>query len=414
MSDIPWEAVESRYGRIFYIPDDGPIGKAIRQYGESAQIELDFLSAFIGLGSAVVDVGANIGTHALAFAKQVGSRGSVVAFEPQSYVADILKANLTANGCANATVHQAGVGSDVGEMNTGHVNVGGVTLIPPTNDAAGDRVPIISIDSLALEACDLIKIDAEGMKGNVILGMTQTLKRVRPIVYAKCNSIDTGVDILRSYAWAGYGTFLVRTAAFNPTNHMNNQDNFFGVAMETSLLLLPEETMHLLPKSTPVAQVIPFSTIEQLAEALATTPRYGDETHHDRDPAWLRAKLEIARQAAAEARASLQSELRAMCEVVDERAETIKRLEFRCASLSKQLTRAEEALTRSEEALTRSEEAQAKQLTRAEEAQASLDETQAVLRTRDATITALHTSTSWRITAPLRFLTKAARGDRRG
>ena len=44
-----------------------------------------------------VDVGANIGTHTLAFARLVGERERVFAFEPQRLVAQVLAANIALN-----------------------------------------------------------------------------------------------------------------------------------------------------------------------------------------------------------------------------------------------------------------------------------------------------------------------------
>src|SRR6187431_1619285 len=44
--------------------------------------ELDFLRAHSAKGGVFVDVGANVGTYALALAQHVGARGKVIAIEP--------------------------------------------------------------------------------------------------------------------------------------------------------------------------------------------------------------------------------------------------------------------------------------------------------------------------------------------
>ena len=44
--------------------------------------ELDFLRAHTPSGGVFVDVGANVGTYALALARHVGERGKVIAIEP--------------------------------------------------------------------------------------------------------------------------------------------------------------------------------------------------------------------------------------------------------------------------------------------------------------------------------------------
>ena len=44
--------------------------------------ELDFLRAHTPVGGVFVDVGANVGTYALALARHVGASGKVIAIEP--------------------------------------------------------------------------------------------------------------------------------------------------------------------------------------------------------------------------------------------------------------------------------------------------------------------------------------------
>ncbi len=45
----------------------------------------------LGLGDVAVDVGANIGVHALTLARIVGSTGSVIAFEPNPAARNLLQ-----------------------------------------------------------------------------------------------------------------------------------------------------------------------------------------------------------------------------------------------------------------------------------------------------------------------------------
>ena len=63
---------------------------------------------------------------------------------------------------------------DYGKTN----NFGGVSL---TASGAGQPVPVISLDALHLPACDLLKIDVEGMEAEVIRGADQVLRSFRPL-----------------------------------------------------------------------------------------------------------------------------------------------------------------------------------------------------------------------------------------
>ena len=253
---------------FFYFPQDDPIGKSLAMYGEWAEPEIEFLSTFIGLGSAIIDVGAYLGTHTLAFSRRVGPGGSIRAFEPQRAVFELLERTLADNRCTNVTAFRAGVGRVAGEMlvptvdYTAHANVGGVALTQPEPSNADldswERTPIVALDDLALDACNLVKVDAVRMEGDVLAGMADTIRRLRPVVCAECNDVDAGAAILRAFEAPGYCFFLVRTAAFNPANHRGNPNNFFGFARECNLLGLPEEVCHLLPASGTEVETVPI------------------------------------------------------------------------------------------------------------------------------------------------------------
>jgi FkbM family methyltransferase len=286
--------VAARHGQMSYFASDDPIGKSLGTYREWAELEIGLLCSFIGLGSVVIDVGANIGTHSLAFSRHVGPRGSVRAFEPQAAVFDVLQRNLVANGCVNTKPIRAGVGRTAGEMFVpkldyyGHVNIGALAL---SHDRTDERTPIIALDDLDLPACDLVKIDAEGMEEDVLAGMAGAIHRLRPVIYLECNSVDTGAAILSAVKWAQYQCFLVRTAAHNDSNYAGTSSNLFGVAHECGVLCIPEAISDLVPTSRPGVELLPIVNLHTLADALLKTPRYGDSTLYDRDPIRMREAL---------------------------------------------------------------------------------------------------------------------------
>jgi FkbM family methyltransferase len=382
---------DTRNGRIEFFAQDDPIGRSLAEYGEWAELEIQTLCGFIGLGSHVVDVGANIGTHAMAFARRVGATGSVIAFEPQRSVFEVLERNLIANGCTNVRAVNAGVGSNAGEMMVPavdyqtHTNVGGVQLLPRAECKNGERVDILALDGYQLSACHLVKIDAEGMDADVITGMRATIDRLRPAIAVECSNVETGAAILQ-IKWTGYKVFLVLTVAFNPANFNRNSHNFFGVAHESSLLFVPEEILDHVPPSKPGAELIPIAGLDDLAVALLETPRFGDETSYDRKPAQLRELLGKIRAESTDQLRKLDSELNSARESA---ARESTRLEFRAASLISQVRRAEERL---------------EHLSELQSALAACDQKR---RELERQVHDLHNSTSWRLTAPLRKLKTA-------
>ena len=112
------ELIETKNGRFFIIPTDTIIGRSLKYYGEYAEHEMMLLSCWIQPEDTVIDVGANIGTHAVFFSNQVGPAGNVLAFEAQPHLFQILKKNLSENGCQNVKALNAFVGDGTEEMTT--------------------------------------------------------------------------------------------------------------------------------------------------------------------------------------------------------------------------------------------------------------------------------------------------------
>ena len=64
--------------------------------------------SFINEGDTVLDIGSNIG-HLLSLCKEVGFKGKVYAFEPQSFIFRILKENVKINKLSNIEIFNIGL-----------------------------------------------------------------------------------------------------------------------------------------------------------------------------------------------------------------------------------------------------------------------------------------------------------------
>ena len=154
-----------RYGNMLYSVHDKYIGRALDEYGEWAEDEMRLLSVLIKPGMAVVDVGANIGTHTVFFASAVGPEGSVVAIEPQRVVYQMLTANVALNSLLNVVTLHAACGAEPGTLRVPAMrydqsaNFGAVRLSETAN---GESVTVISLDTIGIEVCNLLKLDVEG------------------------------------------------------------------------------------------------------------------------------------------------------------------------------------------------------------------------------------------------------------
>jgi len=237
----PFRAKATKYGLMLYSLNDTFIGRSLDQYGEWTEFEIDLLT-LIGPDDTVIDVGANIGTHTLAFA---AIAKSVHAFEPQPRLFRILAANLALNGIDNVVAHKMAVGSRCGQISIAYLppddaifNFGALPLDAPT----GQQIPasIVTVDSLGLSP-SLIKIDVEGMEGEVIAGASETIKRCSPAIYLENNGQDSksaaaALAAINYRAWWSLGPY------FNPKNHFANPVNIWPDVMPSSnLIALPHD-----------------------------------------------------------------------------------------------------------------------------------------------------------------------------
>ncbi|MGH7013913.1 MAG: FkbM family methyltransferase [Stellaceae bacterium] len=166
----PLRAKRCRHGVMLYLATDRYVGGSLDLYGEFSEAETALFAQIVKPGMTVLDLGANMGAHTVYFAQAVGRGGRVIAFETQRIIHQILCANVVLNAPSNVFTHQACVGREAGNvlvppLNYGATNnFGGLALGAFT---AGETVPQVTLDSLALDRCHFVKIDIEGMEGEV-------------------------------------------------------------------------------------------------------------------------------------------------------------------------------------------------------------------------------------------------------
>jgi FkbM family methyltransferase len=140
-----------------------------------------------------LDVGANIGNHAVYFAKFCADH--VVAVEPHPGIVPILERNLESNAPGRYTLFPTALGArpGVGRMTLRpnfEANIGGsqVELLSTWPADRAGTVPVTTLDDLlgrlaprlAELPLTLVKIDVEGMELDVLRGAPRLLTRHRP------------------------------------------------------------------------------------------------------------------------------------------------------------------------------------------------------------------------------------------
>jgi FkbM family methyltransferase len=234
---------QCRHGQLLYNVHDLYIGRSLDLYGEFSEGEIELFAQFLKPGMVAVEVGANIGAHTIFLAQAVGPAGQVLAFEPQRVVFQTLCANMALNSITNVRAWNAAVGNAAGEIvvpaldyrqqhNFGGLGLGGHLF--------GERVPVMTLDSLQLPACHLLKIDVEGMEQQVLEGAADTVRRLKPILYVENDRRDKAAALIRCIDALDYNMYWHTPPLFNPANYAGNAQNVFGTIVSINMLCCPK------------------------------------------------------------------------------------------------------------------------------------------------------------------------------
>ena len=252
--------VDAKHGKFIFCHFDEYVGLSLREYGEFSEIELNFMNNFISKDDIVLDIGSNIGAFTIPFAKKVGYNGKVIAFEPQDFIFKILNGNIALNSLRNVESHNIGLGknneykylNDVDYSEVG--NFGGFSMhgVQKNNEFLKlrknkNKIIIQKLDNfLHLKKCNFLKMDAEGMEQNILLGGEKFINKYRPIMFIENNPTfpnDLNYKIMKK----NYKVYWFFSLYYNSRNYFVNNRNYFkecnaGKDVGThNIICIPEE-----------------------------------------------------------------------------------------------------------------------------------------------------------------------------
>lgn len=244
LPDGPNALTDTKYGVFVYNKNDAFVGKSIEKYGEYSDAEAELLKQVIPEGALVVEVGANMGALTVPLAQKVGASGVVVAFEPQRRLFELLCANAALNQLFNVLPFCRALGNLCGsvvvpnidygiENNFGALSLGGWDV--------GEHVELNTLDSIALPACSLIKIDVQGMEREVLEGAEGTIKKFRPVLYVENDREEKSETLIEYIKSLDYRLFWHIPYMYNPNNYRQDSENIFGNIVSINMLCLPKE-----------------------------------------------------------------------------------------------------------------------------------------------------------------------------
>lgn len=150
--------------------------------GTYEPLETEVVKKIVKKGNTILDIGANIGYYTLLFAKLVGKKGRIIAFEPDPDNFALLKKNIEINNYKNVILVQKAVSDKTGKLRLYFCedNKGNHRIYD-----SGDNRQSIKIESIRLDdyfknydgSINFIKMDIQGAEGGALQGMPNLLKK---------------------------------------------------------------------------------------------------------------------------------------------------------------------------------------------------------------------------------------------
>ena len=170
-----YETIEFQAGgKTIRMCDNG--GVMARHYRKNIFYEphmLEYIRS-LGLPGKYLDVGANVGNHAVYFELLCPST-SIEAFEPDLAGFGILEENVRLNALDRTTLHRVGLSDRTGSCSA---RLGSRTIEFDTR----------TLDSYGFEGVAVVKVDIEGMEPAFLRGALGTLARCRPVLFIEANT----------------------------------------------------------------------------------------------------------------------------------------------------------------------------------------------------------------------------------
>jgi FkbM family methyltransferase len=273
----PYRLVQARYGPMLVNPNDSYVGNAILVYGEYGQIEAEFLLSLLSLRpGAVVEVGANIGSHTVPLAKALAlQKRELIVFEPQPFLFQNMCANLALNAIGNvrawpfACAERSGTLYFRAQNYRAAGNFGGVSM-RQTAEPDSIAVPAVTLDEMLSETTiSLMKIDVEGFELLVLQGAQKILQQSRPVLYLENDRADKSRAVVE-WLWSqNYQLWWHVRPLFNFENFFGKTENIYEGYGSFNMLALPREQNIPVSDMTEVTEL----TIDPMTQLRKSQPR---------------------------------------------------------------------------------------------------------------------------------------------
>ena len=183
------------HGLLFKISTASYLEWQLFFYGGYEHFIARLFEFFVQPGAVVLDIGANVGIHALRLGQLVGRTGKVYAFEPHPEIFTRLLANRALNGLTMVEPLQLAVSDHNGSCNLqGFKQTAcnqGTSFLLRDGETAVVEAPLYQVTMVRLDdwvadyrltRLDFIKVDVEGLDIEVLAGAQQLITQFKPTI----------------------------------------------------------------------------------------------------------------------------------------------------------------------------------------------------------------------------------------
>lgn len=176
---------------VWVLKDDTHLSKWIAEHGR-LDIAIGEIVAFmkhIPPGGFVVDAGASLGDHTMTYARIVGERGKVFAFEPRPDTCAALGRNMQQFPWVE--VRRKALGGYNGPARMRLEPNCGASHITNRHGNEDVEITVRKLDRYLdlMHRLDFIHLDAEGYEVQILNGATEVLRKFKPVIVLEVNHL---------------------------------------------------------------------------------------------------------------------------------------------------------------------------------------------------------------------------------
>ncbi|OOF69909.1 FkbM family methyltransferase [Rodentibacter caecimuris] len=267
---------QTKWG-LFNLIEGDFISQYVKTYGEWSEVEVQFFRCILAKNSNVIEVGANIGMHAVPLAKFI-PHGKLFYFEPQRIIFQTLCSNLALNQLTNVYAYHQGVSDTCQQIEIASSNYdtawnyGSFSIDKGFNTEGNfqgiqhkEFIQVVTLDEhpeiQKLTELSLLKIDAEGFDLKVLKGAQKTITQHLPIIFIEAHP-DKSTDILHYLMNLDYQCFWFISERYQQNNYFQQEKTLSG--FDINLACFPQSLTPNLPKELLATAETDFSKIPLL------------------------------------------------------------------------------------------------------------------------------------------------------